>query len=49
MQHYGTIQSQHCNNYNDDKLMHVSAWFEFFWCILMSKAVMYGGKHDNKE
>ena len=39
MWHYRITQSQHCNNdscYNDDTMMHVSVWFEFFgglfWC-----------------
>jgi hypothetical protein len=33
MWHYGITQSQYCNtehNYNEDNVMHVNIWFEFF-------------------
>ena len=32
----------HCNNDNDDNVMHAGAWFRFFGgTILMSKPMMY--------
>jgi hypothetical protein len=37
MGHYGTTQSQRCNNdnnYNDDNVMRVSMWFEIFGGLL---------------
>ncbi len=30
MYHYGITHNQHCNNDNDDNVMRVSMWFEFF-------------------
>ena len=39
---YGITQSRHCNNDNDDNMMHASVWFKFFWqVILMSKTMIY--------
>jgi hypothetical protein len=28
--HYEITQSQHCNNDNNDNMMHAGLWFEFF-------------------
>jgi len=39
MWHFGITQSQHCNNDNNDNMMHVRVRFER---ILMSKPVMDG-------
>ena len=53
MWQYGITQSQHCsidNYYNDDNVMHASAWFEFFGgLVLISKPMIYMRERDKKE
>ena len=45
--HYGITKSQHCNN---DNIMCVSLWFEFFgWLPYCQNPWCKGGKCDNKE
>ena len=41
MRQYGTTQSQHCNNDNDDNMLCANVWFEFFGELFKCQSPWY--------